>query len=72
MSHGWTRQARSAVRGDRKPQKIRSPRDLYTTAEQAATDAGYDKFQDYIVDVVAKAHGQPVRFHPNCQQRLPS
>lgn len=57
-------------KGDRKPQTIRFPRDLHATAEQAAIDAGYDNFQDYIVDVVAMAHGQPVRFHPNRQQRL--
>jgi len=57
-------------KGDRKPQTVRFPRALYDTIEQARIDAGYDNLQDYIVDVVGQAHGDPVRFHPDLQQRL--
>ena len=58
-------------KGDRRQHTVRFPADLYETAKRAAEEAGYDNFQDYVVDVMARAHGQAAPLHPNRQERLP-
>jgi hypothetical protein len=42
-------------KGDRVPCTVRFPRPLHETVVQAASEAGYSTFQDYIIDLVERA-----------------
>lgn len=45
-----------ASKGDRRAHSIRFPVGLYETMTAAAAAAGYDNLNDFVVDVVDKAH----------------
>ncbi|MGH3237703.1 MAG: hypothetical protein ACRDOH_31490 [Streptosporangiaceae bacterium] len=58
-------------KGDRHTQSIRFPVALYAVITQAAGDAGYDNVNDFVVDVVARAHSAGLFPASSGQMRLP-
>jgi len=59
-------------KGERHTQSIRFPVALYEVITQAAGDAGYDNVNDFVVDVVARAHTAGLFPAPSGQMRLPA
>ncbi len=57
-------------KGERHTQSIRFPVALYEVITQAAGDAGYDNVNDFVVDVVARAHAAGLFPAPSGQMRL--
>ncbi len=58
-------------KGDRYPRTIRFPRELNDAIEDAAAAAGYDNVNDFVVDVVARAHAAGLVPAESGQMRLP-
>jgi hypothetical protein len=57
-------------KGERVPCTIRFPAELHETVLQAAEQAGYDTFQDFMIDLVQRAHAAGL-FPPARQDQLP-
>jgi hypothetical protein len=58
-------------KGDRIPCTVRFPVDLHEVIVRAADEAGYDSFQDFMVDLVARAHEAGLFPAQSRQERLP-
>jgi len=52
------------------PCTIRFPAELHEVVCQAAEEAGYDTFQDFMIDLVQRAHAAGL-FPPARQDQLP-
>ncbi|WP_146616052.1 hypothetical protein [Nonomuraea aridisoli] len=48
-------------KGPRKPIMVRTPVDLHADLDRAWRAAGYACLNDYVVDVLAAAHGRKVK-----------
>jgi hypothetical protein len=59
-------------KGDRHTQSIRFPVALYAVITAAAEDAGYDNVNDFVVNVVERAHTAGLFPAPSGQMRLPA
>ena len=57
-------------KGDRVPCTVRFPVELHEVVVQAASDAGYDSFQDFMIDLVEAARQAGI-FPPARPGRLP-
>lgn len=58
-------------KGDRYARTIRFPTPLNEAIEDAAAAAGYDNVNDYVVEVVSRAHAAGLFPKGNGQLRLP-
>jgi hypothetical protein len=59
-------------KGERHTQSIRFPVTLYEEIKQAAGNAGYDNVNDFVVDVVARAHTAGLFPQASGQMPLPA
>lgn len=59
-------------KGERHTQSIRFPVALYAVIAQAASAAGYDNINDFVVDVVDRAYAAGLFPVPAGQMQLPA